>query len=80
MLNLYAEYIRKNSWLDELQVRIKISGRKFVNLRYVDNTTLMEEGKEKLKSLLMRVKEESERANLKLNMKKTKNMTSGPII
>ena len=56
LFNLSAEHIMRNAKLDELQVRIKIGGRKFVNLRYVDNTTLMAEGKEKLKSLLMRVR------------------------
>ena len=68
-----------NSGLDELQTGIKIGGRSINNLRYVDDTTLMAESKEELKSLLMRVKEESERASLKLNTKKTKIMTSIPI-
>ena len=68
-----------NAGLDELQAGIKTGGRKIHNLRHVDDTTLMAESKEDLKSLLMRVKQESERANLKLNIKKTKIMASGPI-
>ena len=68
--NLYAEHIMRNSGLDELQGRVKISGRNINSLRYADNTTLMAESKEELKSLLMRVKEESERTGLKLNIKK----------
>ena len=68
MLNLYAEYIKGNARLDELQAGIKISGRNNNKLRYVDGTTLMAESKEELKSLLMRVKEESERTGLKLNV------------
>ena len=70
LFNLYAEDIMRNSWLDELQGRVKISGRNINSLRYADNTTLMAESKEELKSLLMRVKEESERTGLKLNIKK----------
>ena len=66
--------------LDEAQAGIKISGRDISNLRYTDETTLMEESKEELKSLLMKVKEESENVGLKLNIQKTKIMTSGPII
>ena len=73
------EHIMRNAGLDELQAGIKISGKSINNLRYADDTTLMVEGKEELKSLLMRVKEESERAGLKLNIKKTKIMASGPI-
>ena len=69
----------RNAGLDELQVGIKISGRNINNLRYADDTTLMAESKEKLKSLLTRVKKESERASLKLNIKKTKIMASRPI-
>ena len=69
----------KNAMLDKLQARIKIGGRNIKNLRYADDTTLMAESKEELKSLLMRVKEESERAGLKLNIKKTKMMASGTI-
>ena len=68
-----------NARLDEAQAGIKIAGRNIKNLRYADNTTLMAKSKEALKSLLMRVKEESEKAGLKLNMKKTKIMASGPI-
>ena len=67
---LYAEHIMRNAGLDELQTGIKIGGRSINNLRYVDDTTLMAESKEELKSLLMRVKEESERASLKPNTKK----------
>ena len=67
MFSLYTEHIVRNAWLDELQVGIKIGGRNINNLRYVDDTTLMAECKEELESLLMRVKEESERASLKLN-------------
>ena len=69
----------QNARLDEAQVGIKIAGRNINNLRYTDDTTLMAESEEKLKSLLMRVKEESEKAGLKLNTQKTKIMTSGPI-
>ena len=70
----------QNAWMDELQAGIKISGRNINNLRYVDNTTLMAESKEELKSLLMKVKEENEKAGLNLNIQKTKIMASGPII
>ena len=80
LFNLYAEYIVQNSRLDEAQARIKIAGRNINNLRYADDKTLMAESKEKLKSLLRKVKEESEKAGLKLNIQKTKIMTSGPII
>ena len=76
---LYAEYIMQNAWLNEAQARIKISGRNINTGRYADNTTLMAESKEELKSLLMRVKEESEKVGLKLNIQKTKIMASGPI-
>ena len=69
----------RNSGLDEAQARIKIAGRNINNFRYADDTTLMAENKEELKSLLMKVKEESEKAVLKLNIQKTKVMTSGPI-
>ena len=69
----------RNAGLDEAQVRIKIAGRNINNLRYTDDTTLMAESEEKLKSLLMKVKEESEKAGLKLNIQKTKIMASGPI-
>ena len=79
LFNLYAEYIIKNAGLDELQAGIKISGRNINNLRYADDITLMAESEEELKSLLMRVKEDSEKADLKLNIQKTKMMASGPI-
>ena len=69
MFNLYAEHIMRNARLDELQARIKIGGRNINNLRYADDSTLMAESKEELKNLLMRVKEESERAGLRLNIK-----------
>ena len=70
LFNLYAEHIMRNARLDELQAGIKIGGRNINNLRYADDTTLMAESEEELKSLLMRVKEERERAVLKLNIKK----------
>ena len=79
LFNLYAEYITRNAGLQEAQGGIKITGRNISNLRYADDTTLMAESEEKLKSLLMRVKEESEKAGLKLNIQKTKIMASGPI-
>ena len=69
----------RNAWLDEAQSGIKISRRNINNLRYVDDTTLMAESKEELKSLLMKVKEESEKVGLKLNIQKTNIMASGPI-
>ena len=75
----YAEYITWNDGLDEGQSGIKIAGRNINNLAYADNTTLMEESEEELKSLLMKVKEESEKVGLKLNIQKTKIMASGPI-
>ena len=75
----YAEYIMRNAGLDEAQAGIKIAGRNINNLRYADDTTLMAESEEKLKSLLMKVKEESEKVVLKLNIQKTKIMASGPI-
>jgi len=77
--NLYAEYIMQNARMDGAQAGIKIAGRNINNLRYADNTTLMAESEEKLKSLLMKVKEESEKAGLKLNIQKTRIMASGPI-
>jgi len=80
LFNFYAEYIMRNSGLDEAQAGIKIVGRNISNPRYADDTTLMVESEEELKSLLMRVKEESETAGLKLNIEKTKIMTSGLII
>ena len=79
LFNLYAEYIMWNASLDEVQAGIKIAGRNINNLRYADDTTLMEEREEELKSLLMKVKEESEKVGLKLNIQKTKIMSSGPI-
>ena len=79
LFNLYAEYIIQNARLDEAQAGIKIAGRNINNLRYADDTTLMAESEEDLKSLLMRVKEESEKVGLKLNIQKTKIMASGPI-
>ena len=77
--NFYAEYIMQNAGMDESQAGIKTAGRNINNLRYADDATLMAEGEEELKSLLMRVKEESEKAGLKLNIKKTKIMASSPI-
>ena len=79
LFNFYAEYIMRNAGLEEPQAGIKIAGRNINNLRYGDDTTLMAEGEEELKSLLMKVKEESEKANLKLNVQKTKFMASGLI-
>ena len=79
LFNLYAEYITRNAGLEEAQAGIKIAGRNINNLRYADDTTLMAESEEELKSLLMKVKEESEKAGLKLNIQKTKMMASGPI-
>ena len=75
----YAEYIIRNARLDEAQAGIKISGRNTNNLRYADDTTLMAESEEELRSLLMKVKEESKNVGLKLNIQKTKIMASGPI-
>ena len=80
LFNLYAQYIMRNTRLDETQAVIKIAGRNINNLRYADDTTLMAETEEELKSLLMKVKEESEKVGLKLNIQKTKIMASGPII
>ena len=79
LFNLYAEYIMKNSGLDEAQGGIKIARRNINNLRYADDTILMAESKEELKSLLVKVKGESEKVGLKLNIQKTKIMASGPI-
>src|SRR5574340_1033863 len=79
LCNLYAEYIMQNAGLDKAQAGIKIAGKNINNLRYADNTTLMEESEEELKSLLMKVQEESEKVGLKLNIQKTKTMASGPI-
>ena len=78
LFNLYAEYIMQNSRLDEAQAGIKIAGRNNNNLRYSDDTTLMAESEEELKSLLMNVKQESEKVGLKLNIQKTKIMALGP--
>ena len=78
LFNLYAEYIRRNAGLEEAQAGIKNAGRNINNLRYADDTTLMAESEDELKSLLMKMKEESEKVGLKLNIKKTKNMASGP--
>ena len=79
LLNLDAEYIMRNARLDKAQTGIKIPRRNINNLRYADDTTLMAEGKEELKSLLMKVKEESEKVGLKLNIQKTKIMALFPI-
>ena len=79
LFNLYAEHIMRNARLDELQAGIKIGRRNINNIREADDTTLVAESKEELKSLLMRVKEESEKAGLKLNIKNTKIMASSPI-
>ena len=79
LFNLYAEYIMRNAGLDEAQAGIKIVRRNINNLRYADDTTLTAESGEELKSLLMKVREESEKAGLKLNIQKTKIMASGPI-
>ena len=79
LFNLYAEHIMRNAKLEEAQAGIKIAGRNINNLRYADDTTLMAESEEELKSLLMKVKEESEKVGLKLNIQKTKIMASGPI-
>ena len=78
-INLYAEYIMRNAGLEEAQAGIKIVGRNINNLRYADDTTLMAESEEELKSLLMKVKEESEKVGIKLNIQKTKIMASSPI-
>ena len=78
LLNLYAEYIMRNAGLEEAQAGIKIGGRNINNLRYADDTTLMAESEEELKSLLMKVKEESEKAGLKLNIQKTQIMALVP--
>ena len=79
LFNLYAEYIMRNAGLEEAQAGIKISGKNINDLRYADDTTLMAESEEELKSLLMKVKEESENVDLKLNIQKTKIMASSPI-
>ena len=79
LFKLYAEYIRQNASLDEAQAGIKIAERNINNLRYTDDTTLMAESKEELKSSLLKVKKESEKVGLKLNIQKTKIMASSPI-
>ena len=79
LFKLYAEYIMRNTGLQEAQAGIKIAGRNINNLRYANDTTLMAESEEELNSLLMKVKEESEKAGLKLNIQKTKIMVSGPM-
>ena len=79
LFNLYADYIMRNTGLEEAQAGIKIAGRNINNLRYADDTTLMAESEEELKSLLMKVKEEHEKVGLRLNIQKTKIMASGPI-
>ena len=79
LFKFYAEYIMRNAGLEEAQAGIRIAGRNINNLRYADDTTLMAESEEELKSLLMKVKEESEKFGLKLNVQKTKIMASGPI-
>ena len=79
LFNLHAEYIMRNAGLEETQAEIKIARRNINNLRYADNTTLMAESEEGLKSLLMKFKEESEKVGLKLNIQKMKIMVSGPI-
>ena len=79
LFNFYAEYIMRNAWLGEAQAGIKIAGRNINNLRYAGDDTLLTENEEEVKSLLMKVKEESEKVGLKLNIQKTKSMASGPI-
>ena len=79
LFNLYVDYIRRNARLDEAQAGIKIAGRNINHLRYADDTTLMAESEEELMSVLMKVKVESEKFGLKLNIQETKIMASGPI-
>ena len=79
LFNFYAKYIMRNAGLEEAQARIKIAGRNINNLRYADDITLMAESEEELKSLLMKVKEESEKVGLKLNIQRTEIMASSPI-
>ena len=79
LFNLYAEYIMRNAGLEETQAGIKIAGRNINSLRYADDTTLMAESEEELKSRLMKVKDDSEKVGLKLNIQKTKIMAPGPI-
>ena len=80
LFNLHAEYIMRNAGLEEAQAGIKVAERNINNLRYADDTTLMAESEEELKSLLIKVKEESEKVGLKFNIQKTKIIASGPII
>ena len=80
LFSFYAEYIMRNAGVEDTQVAIKIARRNINNFRYVDDTTLMAESEEELKSLSMKVKEESEKVGLKLNIQKMKIMASGPII
>ena len=80
LLHFFAQYIKRNAVLNGAQAEINIAGRNISNLRHTDYTTLMAESKERLRSLLMKVKDESEKAGLKLNIQKTKIMASGPII
>ena len=80
LFNLYIEHIMRNAGLDELQARIKIGGRNTNSLRYVDDTTLMAESKEELKSLLMRMKEESKRVSLRLHIKKLRSWHLAPLL
>ena len=79
LFNFYAEYLMRNTGLEEAQAGIKIARRNISNVRYADDTTLTAESEEELKTLLMKVKEESEKVGLKLNIQKTKIMASGPI-
>ena len=79
IFNLYAEYVMRNAGVEEAQAEVKIARENINNLRYTDDTTLMAESKEEPKNLLMKVKEESEKVGLKLNIQKTKIMASGPI-
>ena len=79
LFNVYAEYIMRNAGLEKAQTGIKIAGRNINNLRYADDTALMAESEDELKSILMKVKEESEKVGLKLDIQKTKIMASGPI-
>ena len=79
LITLYTDYIMRKAGLDEAQAGIKIAGRNVINLRYADDSTLVEESKKELTSLLMKVKEESEKAGLKLNIQRNKVMTSFPI-
>ena len=79
LFNFYAEYIMRNAGLEEAQAGMKIAGRNISNLTYADDTTFMAESEEELKSLLMKVKEESEKVGLMLNIQKTKIVASGPI-